>query len=99
MAYAGITGWGKCLPHGVLTNADLASFLDTSDDWIVSRTGIGSRRIADCLLADMAEVAAARALACAGLEAADLDPMMISALTWPQVCRPASGLGLALHSI
>ena len=38
MAYAGITGWGKCLPHGVLTNADLASFLDTSDDWIVSPT-------------------------------------------------------------
>ena len=93
MAYAGITGWGKCLPHGVLTNADLASFLDTSDDWIVSRTGIGSRRIADCLLADMAEVAAARALACAGLEAADLDLIVFGTTTHDDQCpNMASGL-------
>ena len=37
---AAITGWGKCLPPAVLSNADIATFLDTSDEWITSRTGI-----------------------------------------------------------
>ena len=45
MTYAAITGWGKCLPPAVLTNADLATILDTNDEWIVSRTGIRERRI------------------------------------------------------
>ena len=38
--YAEITGWGKCLPPAVLTNNDLSTFLETSDEWIRSRTGI-----------------------------------------------------------
>src|SRR5512136_2069925 len=38
--YAAITGWGKCLPPAVLSNADLEKLFDTSDEWIVSRTGI-----------------------------------------------------------
>ena len=42
---AAITGWGKCLPPAVLTNADIATFLDTSDEWITSRTGIRERRV------------------------------------------------------
>jgi 3-oxoacyl-[acyl-carrier-protein] synthase-3 len=93
MAYAGITGWGKCLPPGILTNADLATFLDTSDEWIVSRTGIAQRRIADCSLADMAEVAAARALACAGLNAVDLDLIVFGTTTHDDQCpNMASGL-------
>ena len=45
MTYAAITGWGKCMPPAVLTNADLATFLDTTDDWIMSRTGMKERRI------------------------------------------------------
>ena len=42
MTYAAITGWGKCLPPAVLSNHDLSTILDTSDEWIVSRTGIAS---------------------------------------------------------
>ena len=93
MPFAGITGWGKCLPPGVLTNADLATFLDTSDDWIVSRTGISTRRIADCLLADLAEVAAWRALACAALAPTDIDLIVFGTTTHDDQCpNMASGL-------
>ena len=45
MTYAAITGWGKCMPPAVLTNADLATFIETDDEWITSRTGIRERRI------------------------------------------------------
>ena len=45
MKYAEITGWGKCLPPAILSNADLTTFMDTSDEWITSRTGIRERRI------------------------------------------------------
>ena len=40
MTHAAITGWGKCLPPAVLTNQDLSTILDTTDEWVVSRTGI-----------------------------------------------------------
>ena len=73
MTYAAITGWGKCMPPAVLTNQDLATFLDTTDDWIISRTGMKERRISHVPAIDMAHVASARALACAGLAAEDLD--------------------------
>lgn len=73
MRYAAITGWGEGLPPAVLTNADLATFLDTSDEWITTRTGMKERRISHVPAIEMATVAAARALACAGLDAADLD--------------------------
>lgn len=43
--YAEITGWGKCIPPAVLSNEDLSTFLDTSDEWIQSRTGIEQRCI------------------------------------------------------
>jgi 3-oxoacyl-[acyl-carrier-protein] synthase III len=71
--FATITGWGKCMPPAVLSNADLATFLDTDDEWIRSRTGIHERRISHVSLGEMGAVAAARALAGAGLEASDLD--------------------------
>jgi len=45
MSNAAITGWGKSMPTAVLTNADLATFLDTDDAWIVQRTGIRERRV------------------------------------------------------
>ena len=61
--YAAITGWGKCLPPAILTNADLSTFLDTTDDWIASRTGLRERRIAHVSAIEMATVAARRALA------------------------------------
>ena len=40
MIRAAITGWGKCMPPAILTNQDLATFLDTDDAWITQRTGI-----------------------------------------------------------
>jgi 3-oxoacyl-[acyl-carrier-protein] synthase III len=73
MTYAAITGWGKCLPPAVLTNADLSTFLDTSDEWIVSRTGMKERRVSHVPAIQLASTAAARALACAGLDASELE--------------------------
>ena len=71
--FATITGWGKCMPPATLTNVDLATFLDTDDEWIRSRTGVHERRISHVSLGEMAFVAARRALAGAGLQAADID--------------------------
>jgi 3-oxoacyl-[acyl-carrier-protein] synthase-3 len=73
MTHAAVTGWGKCLPPAVLSNADLATFLDTSDEWILSRTGIRERRIAHTGLTELGEVAAQRALAAAGLKADEVE--------------------------
>ena len=67
MIHAAITGWGKCLPPAVLSNHDLSSLLDTSDEWIVSRTGIRERRISHVGLEELAYVAAARALSAAAI--------------------------------
>ena len=45
MRQAAITGWGKCAPDKVLSNDDLATLLDTNDEWILTRTRIKERRI------------------------------------------------------
>ena len=45
MRHAAITGWGMAVPERVLTNADLERMVDTSDEWIVTRTGIRERRV------------------------------------------------------
>ncbi len=73
MTFAAITGWGACMPPAVLTNADLSTFLDTNDEWITSRTGMRQRRISHVSAVELSTVASARALACAGLDAADVD--------------------------
>ena len=73
MTYAAITGWGACMPPAVLSNADLATFLDTSDEWITSRTGMRERRISHVSANELSTIAAARALACAGLYASEVD--------------------------
>jgi 3-oxoacyl-[acyl-carrier-protein] synthase-3 len=97
MTYAAITGWGKCMPPAVLSNADLATFLDTTDDWIISRTGMKERRVSHVSAIDMATVASARALACAGLDAADLDLIVYgSCSNDEQVPNSASGAQLKL---
>ena len=77
MTNAAITGWGKCLPPAVLTNDDLSTFLDTSDEWIHSRTGMKERRISHVSVGELAYVAAARALACAALPASALDLVVV----------------------
>jgi 3-oxoacyl-[acyl-carrier-protein] synthase-3 len=73
MPFATITGWGKCMPPAVLSNADLATFLDTDDEWISSRTGIHTRRVSHVSLGEMAFVAASRALAAADLAASAVE--------------------------
>ncbi|NQV69366.1 MAG: ketoacyl-ACP synthase III [Pseudohongiella sp.] len=86
MQHAEITGWGKCLPPAVLSNADLATFIDTSDEWITSRTGIKERRICHCNFSDMAIVAAQRALAAADLDPLELDLILLGSLTNDSLC-------------
>jgi 3-oxoacyl-[acyl-carrier-protein] synthase-3 len=76
-----ITGWGKCLPPTVLSNHDLEQIIDTSDDWITTRTGIKERRIAHVEVSDMAEVASRHALAAAGRVPADLDLIVLGTCT------------------
>jgi len=90
---AAIVGWGKCLPPAVLSNADIATFLDTSDDWIFSRTGIRERRISHVSLGEMSHVAAARALACAGIDGRSIELIVFGTTSYDdQVPNMASGL-------
>jgi 3-oxoacyl-[acyl-carrier-protein] synthase-3 len=79
--FAEIVGWGKCIPPATLTNADLSTFLDTSADWILRRTGIATRPISHVPVSELAYVAAARALACAGVDAEEVDLLVIGSCT------------------
>jgi len=88
--HAAIIGWGKCLPPAVITNGDLATFLETDDAWIVSRTGMQERRISHVPLGDLIHVAAARALACAGVEAAALDLIVVGSTLGDEICPNVS---------
>jgi 3-oxoacyl-[acyl-carrier-protein] synthase-3 len=78
-----ITGWGSYLPQRVLSNADLERIVDTSDDWIRSRTGIRERRVAAPheTTATLGAIAAKRALAVAALEPDDIDVIIVATLT------------------
>ncbi|MGE0592672.1 MAG: ketoacyl-ACP synthase III [Vicinamibacterales bacterium] len=97
MTYAAITGWGACMPPAVLSNDDLSTFLDTTDEWIRTRTGMRERRISHVSAIEMATVAARRALACAGLEPDDVDLIVYGgASADEQVPNSASGVQLAL---
>ncbi len=81
MKRAMITGWGRCTPEPTVTNDDLASVIDTSDEWIATRSGIRQRRVSHVDNSDMATVAARHALAAAGLEATDLDYILVATCT------------------
>ena len=95
MTYAAITGWGKCMPPAILDNAGLATFIDTTDEWITSRTGIKERRISHVPMTVLSHVAAARALACAGLDAADVDLIVLGTVSADeQVPNTASGCSI-----
>ena len=80
---AAIAGWGVALPDGRLTNADLERLVDTSDRWIVERTGIRERRIAspDETTASLATEAGAAAIKSAGLTPVDVDLLIIATAT------------------
>jgi 3-oxoacyl-[acyl-carrier-protein] synthase-3 len=91
--HAAITGWGKCLPPAVLSNHDLSSLLDTSDEWIVSRTGIHERRISHVALEELAYVAAMRALAAAGIPGSSIELIVFGTCSHEdQVPNMASGI-------
>ena len=93
MKHAAIVGWGKCMPPAILSNADLATFLDTSDEWILTRTGIRERRISHVPLAELIHVAAARALACAGIEGRQIELIVVGTTSYDDQCpNVASGL-------
>ena len=80
---AGILGTGYYVPEKIMTNADLEKIVDTSDEWIVERTGIKERRIAEdgVPMSDLAMKAAESALADAGTAAEELDLIIVATLT------------------
>lgn len=86
-----ILGTGSYAPPTVLTNAELARRVDTSDEWILTRTGIRERRIAgpDEQTSDLGTAAARAALADAGLTAADIDLIIVATAT-PDLPMPAT---------
>jgi 3-oxoacyl-[acyl-carrier-protein] synthase-3 len=81
--YGRITGWGMYVPETVLTNHDLAQCIDTSDEWIVQRSGIRARRIASAeeTTSTMSVEAARHALARAGIAPHDLDLIIVATST------------------
>jgi 3-oxoacyl-[acyl-carrier-protein] synthase-3 len=84
-----INGWGNCVPPAVATNDDLAQIMDTSDEWIVERTGIRERRVSHVGTAELGVVAAKRALAAAGCEANDIDALIFVS-TSPETLVPST---------
>ncbi len=86
MYHAEITGWGMCVPPARLTNDDLATFLDTSDEWITSRSGIRERRVSHVNFSQLGLVSAQRALAAADIDANELDLVMVASLTNDSYC-------------
>ncbi len=88
---AGILGTGSCLPEKIVSNFDLEKVLETSHEWIVSRTGIHNRRIVDDKTAtsDLATEAAKRALESANIKPEDLDLIIVATIT-PDMPFPAT---------
>jgi 3-oxoacyl-[acyl-carrier-protein] synthase-3 len=97
-----IIGTGSALPDKILTNFDLEKMIETTDDWIIERTGIKERRIADekTATSDLVAGATRKALEMAGLKAADLDVIIVGTSTpdtvYPSTaCWVQKGLGIS----
>lgn len=106
MPHARITGVGSYLPDTILTNADLESMVDTSDEWIVTRTGIRERRLAAPgeTTSDLAAQAALKALADAGLEPRDVDLLVVGTSSPDKIfpstaCITAAKIGAACPAV
>jgi len=86
-----ITGTGRYLPEKILTNHDFEKFLDTSDEWITTRTGIKTRHIADDnqATADLAYYAADKAIKDAGIDKSEIDLIIVSTFT-PHMPLPST---------
>jgi 3-oxoacyl-[acyl-carrier-protein] synthase-3 len=100
--YSRIIGTGSYLPERVLTNTELEGMVDTTDEWILSRTGIARRHIAAAnqTTCDLAEAAARRAMQAAGVSPADIDFIALGTTTPDQVfpntgCLLQARLGIA----
>jgi 3-oxoacyl-[acyl-carrier-protein] synthase-3 len=91
-----ITGLGAYVPDRVVTNADLTQLVDTSDEWIMERTGIRERRIAaeDQALSDLSLPAAQQALEQAGSDGTDIDLLIVATVT-PDMMFPSTSAILA----
>lgn len=87
----GITGIGICLPDRVLTNKDLEKMVETSDEWITTRTGIKERRIAppEIAASDLSAGAALDAIKMSGLDVGDIDLIIVATVT-PDMMYPAT---------
>ena len=87
----GITGVGACVPDEVLTNDDIADRVETSDEWIIERTGIKQRHVAadGVAASDLASPAAELALERAGISASELDLVIVATIT-PDMPFPAT---------
>lgn len=90
MMYSKIAGTGSYLPKKILSNADLEKMVDTTDEWIFSRTGIRERHIAakNELTSDLALEAAINAISSAGIQASDID-LIVVATTTPDKIFPS----------
>src|ERR1700743_179807 len=90
--YSRTAGTGSYLPEKILHNRDLEKLVDTSDEWIRTRTGISQRHIAadTQTTTDLAEFAARRAIADAGIDAADIDLIVVGTTT-PDLVFPNVG--------
>ncbi|MHB0870335.1 MAG: beta-ketoacyl-ACP synthase III [Chloroflexota bacterium] len=95
-----IAGWGKCLPSQILSNYDLEKMVDTSDEWIRTRSGISERRVVseEESTSTIATVAAEEALARAGVSPSELDLIILATLTPDYPCLPASA-SLVQHAL
>ena len=93
---ASITGVGAYVPERVLTNHELSKMVDTSDEWIIERTGIRERRIAapEQALSDLCRPAIEQALTQAGRKASDIDLLIVATVT-PDMFFPSTGAILA----
>lgn len=87
----GIAGTGRYLPDHVMTNNDLEKLVDTSDEWIFTRTGMRERRVAaeDQACSDLCYEASVRALEDAGMEAGELDMILVATVT-PDLLLPST---------
>lgn len=93
MTYSRIVGTGSYLPERILTNKDLEKMVDTTDEWIFSRTGIRERRLAaeDQTTSDLCMIAAERAMEAAGVGPGDIDFIAVGTTT-PDLVFPSTAV-------
>lgn len=88
--YSKFLGTGSCFPPDIMTNLDFEKFLDTSDEWIVARTGIKERRVSKGMTCgEMAHGAAVQAIEMAGIKPEELDGIIVASLT-PDTTMPST---------